>query len=172
MKISHLWSITACFNPHSLSENSKWRSKPFHHSGANHMLPFHSHCSGHTHKSNIGARNRPSSLNFFFCQCVVLDVVVNRTWSSWRLVICVFALRRGRTSKWPRTHRPVEPISLFICVPQTRQTWVYSKISMFAHVLALSQKQTHQFIVCLRARVGRGDVGYFSLRMVYRFPDE
>lgn len=40
LKISHLWSITACFNPHSLSENSKRCSKPFHHSGTNHMLSF------------------------------------------------------------------------------------------------------------------------------------
>lgn len=146
MKISHLWSITACFNPHSLSENSKRCSKPFHHSGTNHMLPFHSTFSSsffsdHAHKSNTGAQNRPPSLKLK---------------SSRRLVICVFALRCGWTSEWPRTHRPVEPISLFICVPQTRQTWVCSKISMFAHVLALSQKQTHQFIVCLRAHVGRG----------------
>lgn len=40
LKISHLWSITACFNPHSLSENSKRCSKPFHHRGTNHMLSF------------------------------------------------------------------------------------------------------------------------------------
>lgn len=40
LKISHLWSTTACFNPRSLSENSKWCSKPFHHCGINHMLLF------------------------------------------------------------------------------------------------------------------------------------
>lgn len=40
LKTLHLWSETACFNPHCLSENSKWRSKPFHHCGTKHMLPF------------------------------------------------------------------------------------------------------------------------------------
>lgn len=40
LKISHLLSITACFNPRSLSEYSKWCSKPFHHCGFNHMLLF------------------------------------------------------------------------------------------------------------------------------------
>lgn len=40
MKWSHLPSIATCFNPRCLSENSKRCSKPFHHGGTNHMLPF------------------------------------------------------------------------------------------------------------------------------------
>lgn len=65
LKISHLWSITACFNPHSLSENSKWCSKPFHHCGTNHMLSFildflhlfFLFCSGPADKSNTETLN-------------------------------------------------------------------------------------------------------------------
>lgn len=68
LKISHLRSTTACFNPRSLSENSKWCSKPFHHCRTNHMLPFIRDfllpfCTWPTDKSNSESLNCPG----FFC---------------------------------------------------------------------------------------------------------
>lgn len=119
MKISHLWSITACFNPRSLSENSKWCSKLFHQCGTNHMLPFILDFlllfrSGPADKSNIETRNCPG-----FFVCYVLDMDFN--WASRGLLFMSFYSLLRMDFSVAAMQKPVNHVLVFICLLQTQQ---------------------------------------------------
>lgn len=145
LKISHLRSITACFIPRSLSENSKWCSKPFRRCGTNHMLPFildvlhffPPFCSGAADKSNSETLNCPGFL------CITC-------WTGFfrlrpREVFLFMSLQSAADGLLNGCHAETCQACLGFHPRSTNTaTQVYSKISVFAHVraLALSQKQT------------------------------
>lgn len=150
LKISHLWSITACFILRSLSENSKWCSKPFHHCGTNHMLLFlllfyisSSFCSGPTDKS------RSESIFFYMPdEGFHLDLV--------RSVIYEFSQAAADGLLSCCHTETCQPCLGFHLRSTNTATQVYSKISMFAHVLALPQKQTVSLLSVCVCMLGLG----------------
>lgn len=172
LKISHLWSITACFNPHSLSENSKWCSKPFHHCGTNHMLSFildflhlfFLFCSGPADKSNTETLNSSGlSVHYMLDRFFQSDLV--------RSVIYEFAVLCGWTSEWLPCRKPVNHVSVFICTLQTEQHKFTAK-SACLHMFWLRCKSKlsvyHLFVHACSA----GDVGYLLQWVVYDIPTE
>lgn len=134
LKTSHLWSTTACFNPHRLSENSKWGSKPFHHCCLNHMPPHStfssSFCSWSAPKTNSETLNCPG-----VCMHYMQGL-------SLRCVIHVFAV----TDIWVAAKHVLFAV---ICCSTNTKTRVYSKFSIVKRVQA-------QFIICSVCMPGQG----------------
>lgn len=169
LKISHLWSITACFNPHSLSENSKRCSKPFHHCGTNHMLSF------------IWDFLPPFVLSLYINQIEKLhvalaffkhympDKVVSRT-SLW-FVIYDFTVCYGWTSEWlPCRNLSAAAQFFFICNLQTQQHKFTAKsacLHMFwPRLCHKSKPSAHRLFAC---PCSAADVGCFFAAQI---PDE
>lgn len=134
LKTSHLWSTTACFNPHRLSENSKWGSKPFHHYSLNHMLPYStfssSFCSWSAPKTNSETLNCPD-----VCMGYMQGLPL-------RCGIHVFA----GMDIWAAANHV---LFVVICCSTNTKTRVYSKISIVKRVQA-------QFIICSVCVPGQG----------------
>lgn len=153
LKISHLWCITACFNPHSLSENSKRCSKPFHHCGTNHMLSFiWEFVPPFVLSLHINQIEKLHIVPAFF-KHYMLDKVVRRT-SLW-FVIYDFAVCCGWTSEWLPCRNMSATAQFFSSAIYKHSN---TSLQQNQHVCTCSgpgpvTKANHQLIVCFWARV-------------------